>query len=124
MCCERTRLPASNFRRTAGTIDASNGRAVRSRVSRHIEIYCITLTWRKLRVRQKSKPCDRVEGRFRFVPLDACVFDPEIGVTSLAPICHFAGVEKLNGKVEPAHLAIFLEVPQQFFLQALRLAFL
>ena len=40
-----------------------------------------------------------------------------------APIGHFAGVEKLNGKVEPAHQIIFLDVPDQFVLQSLRIAF-
>ncbi len=59
-----------------------------------------------------------------FVPLDASVFDPEIGVAGLAPIGQFSGIEKLNGKVEPAHLAIFFDVPDQFVLQSHRIAFL
>jgi hypothetical protein len=52
-----------------------------------------------------------MEGCFRFAPLDAGVFDPEAGIATLAPIRHLVGIEELDPKVEAAHPAIFLEVP-------------
>src|SRR5216684_3997879 len=115
---------AGHFRGPAGAIDTSDRSAVRCRVSCDIEIYCIAFLRRKLRVWQEGKPRDRVEGRFGFVPLDARVFDPEGGVPVLAPICHLVHVEKLNGDIEPAHLVIFLQVPDQLVLQPLRVALL
>src|SRR2546430_1509736 len=75
-------------------------------------------------MRQESKPRDRVEGRFGFVPLDARVFDPEVGIAKLAPICHRVGVEELNCKIEAAHPSIFLQVPDELVLQAFRIVFL
>src|SRR6266478_2135027 len=116
-----SRLPAGNFRRPARTIDASKGRTVWCRVSGDIEIGCIALFRPKPGARQESKARDRVEGRFRFAPLDAGVLDPEVGVPMLAPICHLVGIEKLNAKIETAHRAIFPEVPDQLVLQALRI---
>jgi hypothetical protein len=64
-----------------------------------------------------------VERRFRFAPFHARVFHPEVGVARPTPICHFAGVKELDSKFKPAHLAIFLEVTDQFVLQALRVIF-
>src|SRR6266478_1774721 len=116
-----SRLPAGDFRGPAGTIDASKRRTVWCRVSGDIEIGCIALFRPKPGARQESKARDRVEGRFRFAPLDAGVFDPEVGVPMLAPICHLVGIEKLNAKIETAHRAIFPEVPDQLVLQALRI---
>jgi hypothetical protein len=51
------------------------------------------------------------------VRLETRVFDPEVGVPTLAPIGHPVGVEELESKVEAAHLAIFVEVPDQLALQ-------
>jgi hypothetical protein len=107
----RSCLSTSDFRRTTGAIDAANRRAVGCRVSCDIEICSVTLFRRKLRIRQQGKPGDGVEGCFGFIPLDAGVLDPEAGVPMLTPICHLVGVEKLNSKIETAHLAILLEVP-------------
>jgi hypothetical protein len=45
-----------------------------------------------------------------------------VGVPTLAPIGHLVGVKELDPEVEAAHLAIFLEVPNQFVLQSLRVA--
>src|SRR3954466_10582925 len=63
-----------------------------------------------------------MERRLGFVPFHARVLDPEISVAGLAPIFHLAGVEKLNGKVEPTQLTVFPDVPGKFSLQALRIA--
>src|SRR5450631_4627397 len=84
-CCGSTigahaGFSAGNLRWPAGAIDTSDRSAVRCRVSRDIEIYYITLFGRELRIRQQGKLRDRVEGSLRFVPLDAGVFDPEVGV--------------------------------------------
>src|SRR5258706_791971 len=114
-----SRLPAGDFRGPAGKIDASKRRTVWCRVSGHIEIGCVALFRRKLRVWQQRKLGDRVEGRFHLVPLDAGVFDPEVGVPMLAPISHLVGIEKLNAKIEAAHRAIFPEVADHLVLQAL-----
>jgi hypothetical protein len=62
-----------------------------------------------------------VERRFRFAPLHARVFDPEIGVATFAPVGHPFDVEELEAKVEDTHLAIFLDVPDQLILQAVRI---
>ena len=62
--------------------------------------------------------------RFRFLPLDTRIFNPEVGVVALTPIGHLAGVEELDGKVEAAHPAILVEVPDQLVLQAFRVALL
>lgn len=76
----------------------------------------------KVRFRQKSKPCHRVEGCFDFIPIETRIFDPEVGVVKLAPISHLAGVEKLESKFEGAGFAVFIEVPDQLVLQAIRIS--
>jgi len=58
------------------------------------------------------------------IPLDARVFDPEIGITSLAPIfsffrCRETGTEKSNQLI-----CYLFDVPDQFVLQALWITFL
>src|SRR5260370_6305898 len=55
-------VSAGNLRWPAGATDTSDRRAVRRRVSRDIELECITLFRRKLRVWHEGKPRDRVEG--------------------------------------------------------------
>src|SRR6266542_3368093 len=111
---------AGNLPSPAGAINTAKGCAVRCRVPCDIEICCFAGFLRKLRLRQEGKACYRVERRFCFVPLDTRVFDPEGGVQMLAPIGHPFGVEKLDSKVEAAHLAIFVDVPDQLVLQAVR----
>src|ERR1017187_776604 len=105
--CMSASFSAGNLRWPAGAVDASKRRAIRCRVSRDIEISCSTFLGPKPRIRQQGQPPDRVEGRFGFIPFDAGVFDPEIGIPVLAPICHFVDVEKLNCDVESAHLSVF-----------------
>jgi hypothetical protein len=102
---------ARNLCRPAGPIDAPHRRAVGCRISRDIKICRLAGVHRKLRLRQQREPRDRVEGCFRFAPLDAGVFDPEAGIPVLAPIGHPVDVEELDPKVEAAHVAILLEVP-------------
>ena len=58
-----------------------------------------------------------MERGLRFVPLDTGVFDPEVRVLTLAPIGHPVSIEELHSKIESAHLAVFLEVPNQLVLQ-------
>src|SRR6266850_235741 len=65
-----------------------------------------------------------MELRFRLLPLDTRVFNPEVGVTTLPPIGHSVGVEELDSKIKTAHLAIFLEVPDELVLQTLRVTLL
>ena len=120
----RSRSSACDFGRTSGAIDAADRPAVRCGIARDVEIRRFARFQRQLRVLDQGKPRDPVERRFGFAPVDARIFGPEIGVTGLAPIRQFAGIEKLNGKVKPAHLAVLPDVPDQFVLQALRVAFL
>ena len=61
--------------------------------------------------------------RFGFIPVNAGVFGPEAGIVVFAPIRHPRGIEKLHAEIEGAHLAIFLEVPDQFILQGIGIAF-
>ena len=65
-----------------------------------------------------------MERRLRLVPLKARVLDPEVGVVALAPIRHSLRVDELDAEVEAAHLAVLVEVPDQFVLQAVRVTFL
>ena len=120
----RSRASAGDLRRTAGAIDAADRPAVRCGIACNVKIYGFACFRRQLRILDQRKPCNPVERRFGFVPFHARVLDPEIGVASLAPIGHLASIEKLNGKVEPAQLAILLDVPCQFVLQALGVALL
>ena len=61
---------------------------------------------------------------FRFIPVNTGVFGPEVGVVMFAPVRHPAGIEELHAEIEGAHLAIFLEVPEQFILQGVGIAFI
>src|ERR1700687_383596 len=63
-----------------------------------------------------------MERRFRFLPVETCVFDPEAGVMKLAPIGHRVRVQELDCEVEATHPAVFLEVPDKLVLQGVRVA--
>src|SRR5580658_4912828 len=111
-------LSAGGLSEAASTINAPKGGTVSCRMPRYIEIGHFAGVWSKLRLREQGQPRDRVERRFCFLPLDARVFNPEVGVVALAPIGHPVGVEQLDAKVETAHPAVFVEVPDQLILQA------
>src|SRR5437867_718994 len=76
----QARLSAGELPMLAGAINAPDGLAVRCRVPCDIEVCRFAGLRRELRIRQEGKPCDRVERRYRFVPLDTRVLDPEVGV--------------------------------------------
>ena len=90
----------------------------------NIEINDFARVRANVRLWKQSEPSDLVKRRFCLFPLDARVFNPEVGVVALAPIGHLAGVEQLDAKVEAAHPPVFIEVPDQLILQPFRVAFL
>src|SRR5205814_6853713 len=99
-CRRHAGLSARNFRWPARAIDAADGLAVRCGVPRHIKIDGFGGIGKKLRLWQEGEPCHRVERRLCFVPLDTCVFDPEVRVPTLTPVGHPVGVEELHSEIK------------------------
>ncbi len=77
-----------------------------------------------MRLRYQSEPRDLVKRRFGLFPPDTRVFNPEVGVVAFTPVGHAVRVEELNAKVEDAHPAVLVEVPDQLVLQAFWVALL
>src|SRR5271170_2666813 len=73
-------LSAGRSSEAVGAINASKGGATRRRVRCDIETGRFASIRPKLRLRYQGEPRDRVEGRFRFVPLDTRVLNPKVGV--------------------------------------------
>src|SRR6267154_4489911 len=77
-----------------------------------------------MRLRYQGEPRDLMKRRFGFFPLDTCVLNPEVGVVAFTPVGHAVRFEELNAKVEDAHPAVLVEVPDQLVLQAFWVALL
>src|SRR5277367_4918165 len=118
------RFPAGDFAHLAGAVDTADWRAIGSAVPGDIEIRSFARCLQKLRIRQKGEPCNGMERSFRFIPVNAGVFSPEVRVVMFAPIRHSAGIEELHAEIEGAHRAIFLEMPDEFVLQGVGIAFI
>ena len=119
------RFSAGHFRLPAGAINASDGLTIGRRISCDIEIHRLACFPRKPRILLEGQASDRDERRDRLIPLDAGVFDPEIGVADFTPVLHFSGVEKLHARILRRDTGYYLDdasTPGGTFLNDVRIA--
>jgi hypothetical protein len=62
-----------------------------------------------------------VERRLRFGPLYGGVLDPERRVSALALVQHALGIQELDSEVKRTHRGVFVEMPDQFIPQRVRI---
>lgn len=93
-------LSAGRSSEAVGAINASKGGATRRRVRCDIETGRFASIRPKLRLRYQGEPRDRVEGRFRFVPLDTRVLNPKVGVPAPTQLVILPTARNWQPKVE------------------------